>query len=281
MGFNKPLKGVLKLKVVIKAKTGLHIGGAKENVEIGGIDNIVEKLKAFFPAEKINGKDRFIDVPYIPGSSLKGKIRSLLEWIEKPQYNDTNNFDNTRPIALAPRKEDKRGQPCGCGRCKICKLFGAHQAQGQEPVRLRFDDFFPTCDTIRLWESTLDSGYVEIKVENMINRIKGVAENPRHTERVIAGSEFEGYITLRIFEGDDLNEILKVLKTGFEMLEDDYLGGSGSRGYGRVEIRIEGYEYKKIEDGKYEKVEADKSVEEAINKQLGAFLQRREASLKC
>ena len=270
MGFDKPLKGVLKLKVVIKAKTGLHIGGAKENVEIGGIDNIVEKLKVFFPAEKINGKDRFIDVPYIPGSSLKGKIRSLLEWIEKPGEGNGN------VIALS-----FEGKPCKCGGCIVCKLFGAHQAEGKEPVRLRFDDFYPTCDTIRLWESTLDSGYVEIKVENMINRIKGVAENPRHTERVIAGSEFEGYITLRIFEDDNLEQFLETLKTGFEMLEDDYLGGSGSRGYGRVEIRIEGYEYKKIEDGKYEKVEADKSVEEAINKQLGAFLQRREASLKC
>ena len=281
MGFDKPLKGVLKLKVVIRAKTGLHIGGAKENVEIGGIDNIVEKLKVFFPSEKVNGKDRFLDVPYIPGSSLKGKMRSLLEWIEKPQYNDTNNFDNTKPIALAPKKEDKRGQPCGCGKCKICKLFGAHQAQGQEPVRLRFDDFYPTCDTVKLWENTLDSGYVEIKVENMINRIKGVAENPRHTERVIAGSEFEGYITLRIFEDDNPDQFLETLKTGFEMLEDDYLGGSGSRGYGRVEIRIESYEYKKVENGKYKKVKADEKVERAINNQLSTFLQRREAGLKC
>jgi len=234
MSFNKPLKGILKLKVVVRAKTGLHIGGAKENVEIGGIDNIVEKLKIFF-ADRVE--------PPSNGNSV---------------------------IALS-----FGGSSCQCGTCKICKLFGVHQAKNiQEPVRLRFDDFYPTPDTLNLWETTLDSGYVEVKVENMINRIKGVAENPRHTERVIAGSEFEGYITLRIFEDDDLEKFLETLKNGFEMLEDDYLGGSGSRGYGRVEIRIEDYEYKKIEGGKYRKVEEDEEVEKAVNEQLGLFLKR-------
>lgn len=263
MSFNKPLKGILKLKVVVRAKTGLHIGGAKENVEIGGIDNIVEKLKIFFADREINGKRRFLDVPYIPGSSLKGKIRSLLEWVEPP-----SNGNSVIALSFG-------GSSCQCGTCKICKLFGVHQAKNiQEPVRLRFDDFYPTPDTLNLWETTLDSGYVEVKVENMINRIKGVAENPRHTERVIAGSEFEGYITLRIFEDDDLEKFLETLKNGFEMLEDDYLGGSGSRGYGRVEIRIEDYEYKKIEGGKYRKVEEDEEVEKAVNEQLGLFLKR-------
>ena len=139
MSFNKPLKGVLKLKVVIRAKTGLHIGGAKENVEIGGIDNIVEKLKVYFTKNEINGRRRFLDVPYIPGSSLKGKIRSLLEWVKNPKDGNVN------VIALS-----FEGNPCKCGKCIICKLFGAHQAQGQEPVRLRFEDFYPTEDTIRL-----------------------------------------------------------------------------------------------------------------------------------
>ena len=263
MSFDKPLKGVLKLKVVIKAKTGLHIGGAKENVEIGGIDNIVEKLKVFIPGKEVNGKSRFIDVPYIPGSSLKGKLRSLLEWVEKPS-------NDNKVIALS-----YNGSPCRCGKCRVCKLFGAYQAQGEEPVRLRFDDFFPTEDTLKLWEDTLESGYTEIKVENMINRIKGTAENPRHTERVIAGSEFEGYITLRIFKDDNLEDFLGFLKTGFEMLEDDYLGGSGSRGYGRVEIRIKDYEYKKIQDGKYMKAEKDE-VKNVVESQLGGYLKEEE-----
>ncbi|EDP76112.1 type III-A CRISPR-associated RAMP protein Csm3 [Hydrogenivirga sp. 128-5-R1-1] len=272
MSFNKPLKGVLKLKVVITAKTGLHIGGAKENVEIGGIDNIVEKLKVFFTNTEINGKRKFLDIPYIPGSSLKGKIRSLIEWIMKPK-NDEGR-DQGSIIALS-----FDGDPCKCGKCIVCQLFGAHQAQGQEPVRLRFDDFYPTEDTIRLWENTLDSGYVEVKVENMINRIKGVAENPRHTERVIAGSEFEGYITVRIFESDNLNTILETLKTGFEMLEDDYLGGSGSRGYGRVKIRIEGYEYKKVENGKYTVANSENDISNAVEDKLGDFIKRVEEAI--
>lgn len=273
MGFDKPLKGVLKIKVVVRAKTGLHIGGAKENVEIGGIDNIVEKLKVFFTDKEINGKKKFLDVPYIPGSSLKGKIRSLLEWIIEPK---NDNKEEAKAIALS-----FGGNPCKCGKCVICQLFGAHQAQGQEPARLRFDDFYPTEDTIKLWEDTLDTGYTEIKVENMINRIKGVAENPRHTERVIAGSEFEGCITLRIFEGDNVDRFLETLKTGFEMLEDDYLGGSGSRGYGRVEIRIEEYEYKEIKDGKYEKSKPDSNLENAIQKHLKHFFKNKEVGVGC
>ncbi len=249
-------KGLLKLKVRIKAKTGLHIGGTKENVEIGGIDNIVEKLKIYRTDEEINGKKEFRDVPYIPGSSLKGKLRSLLEWVEHPM--DHQGQKGNQVIALS-----YDGHPCRCGKCMVCKLFGGHQASGEEPVRLRFEDFYPVPETIRMWENTLEGGYTEIKVENTIHRIKGQAFNPRHTERVIAGSEFEGYITCRIFEGDSYEEFLKLIKTSFEMLEDDYLGGSGSRGYGRVEIKIEDIEYKAVENGEYKKKEQDSVINSA------------------
>ncbi len=246
----KLLKGVLKIKVKVTAKTGLHIGGAKENVEIGGIDNIVEKLKVFKP--EWDKEKELRDVPYIPGSSFKGKLRSLIEWIEKPKNGNS-------VIALS-----WEGSPCQCGECIVCKLFGVHQAKNlKEPVRLRFEDMYPTKETIELWEKNLEGGFVEIKVENMINRIKGVAENPRHTERVIAGSEFKGYIMLRIFDKDDYEKFLELLKTGFEMLEDDYLGGSGSRGYGRVKISVEGFEFKEVKDGKYVRVDNDDIINKA------------------
>ena len=249
-------KGLLKLKVRIKAKTGLHIGGAKENVEIGGIDNIVEKLKIYRTEKEINGKREFREVPYIPGSSLKGKLRSLLEWVEHP-FNQQGQRES-QVIALT-----YKGHPCKCGKCMICKLFGGHQASGKEPVRLRFDDFYPTDDTIEMWENTLEGVYTEIKVENTIDRISSRSSNLRHTERVIAGSEFEGYITCRIFEGDSYEDFFKLIKTGLEMLEDDYLGGSGSRGYGRVEIRIEDIEYKAVENGEYKKKDQDNVINKA------------------
>jgi len=236
--FRNALKGILKLKYKIKTKTGLHIGGSKESIEIGGIDNIVIKL----PVLKINGNE-YRNVPYIPASSLKGKIRALLEWVEKPSDNQH------QPITIA-----KGGEPCNCGKCNICKLFGTHKAQNnKEPVRLRFDEFYPTEDTIKTWEDVLDGMYTEMKSENTINRITSKA-NPRHLERVIAGSEFEGYITIRVFEGDTYENTVGILKKGLELLEDDYLGGSGSRGYGRIEIKCEKVIWKPIDDYKEEEI---------------------------
>ncbi len=220
----QPLKGFLNLKYTIRVKTGLHIGGSKESIEIGGIDSPVVKLKAF----RING-ELLADVPYIPGSSLKGKIRSLLELSEGVHFERLNNGITDL---------DKLGEPCKCGECNICILFGTGGDNVKEPIRLRFSDFYPTEDTINIWKTFLGEVFTEMKTENRINRITSTAKDPRHTERVIAESEFEGTITFRIFENDS-KELLETLKRGIELLEQDYLGGKGSRGYGRVEIYLD------------------------------------------
>ncbi|MGB9639081.1 MAG: type III-A CRISPR-associated RAMP protein Csm3 [bacterium] len=218
------LKGILKLKYKLTVLTGLHIGGSKENIEIGGIDNIVIKI----PVLVFNDNEIKYNVPYIPGSSIKGKIRALLEYIEKPEDNNSNQV-----IAFR-----YNGNPCECGRCNICKLFGPHKSKSlQEPIRLRFDDFYPTLDTINLWEEALDGLYTEIKTENVINRLRGTAEHPRHIERVIPYSEFQGYITFRVFENDSF-KLYQILEKGINLLNDDYLGGNGSRGYGRVKLEL-------------------------------------------
>ena len=60
------LQGKYIIQGKIKVLTGLHIGGPTTGLNIGGVDNIVIK--------DAKGK------PYIPGSSLKGKMRSLLEY---------------------------------------------------------------------------------------------------------------------------------------------------------------------------------------------------------
>lgn len=220
---SKPLKGIVKLKCKIKTLTGLHIGGSKESIEIGGIDNIVIKIPVLKLDDKIER-----NVPYIPGSSIKGKMRSLLEWVEKPIGEKIN------PIALK-----NEGKPCSCGKCKVCKLFGTHEnKKSEEPVRLRVDDFYPTKDTIEMWKKFLDGDFVEVKVENAIDRIKGTARDPRHQERVIPFSEFEGEIKIRVHEGDG-KELFNTILKGIKLIEDDYLGGSGSRGYGKVEFKIE------------------------------------------
>jgi len=248
---SKALKGIIKLKCKIVVLTGLHIGGSKENVEIGGIDNVVIKI----PALKLDDKTEK-DVPYIPGSSIKGKMRALLEWVEKPV------LDNDKPafevIALTKWGNKDIGEPCNCGKCNVCKLFGAHKnTKSKEPVRLRIEDFYPTKETINnMWRNFLDGDFVEVKVENTIDRVKGTAQHPRYQERVIPFSEFEGEIKIRVHEGDK-KDLYDTVQKGIKLIEDDYLGGSGSRGYGKVKFEIKEILWTDCTKDKIEDVPAD------------------------
>ena len=220
-------KGNVIVYFRLKTLTGLHIGGAKDSFEIGGVDNPVIRvgkvkgklvLESAFEEKKIELKP---DQPYIPGSSLKGKIRSLLEI----KYNDINVNPN----------DEKFGEP-KFGNREICSLFGAPADKNfKEPVRIRVFDAYP-----------VEEVETELKFENSINRITSRA-NPRSLERVPAGTEFEGKIVVRIFSKEDA-ELLKLLQEGMKLLEDDYLGGGGSRGSGRVsferlKVSFRGKEY--------------------------------------
>ncbi len=256
----KALKGFLTLKYKIEVLTGLHIGGSKESIEIGGVDNPVIKLKTF----RLNDDKFLSDVPYIPGSSLKGKIRSLLELaknkpvdrFKKYQKEHEKDFKWDKAIEYA-------GKPCDCGECEICKLFGTGGDKVKEPIRLRFSEFYPTKDTIDMWKTYLGEVYTEMKTENVINRITSTAQHPRHTERVIANSTFEGDITFRVFEGDG-KELIETLEKGIKLLEKDYLGGSGSRGYGRVKIQLINVEWFPTE----EKYKVDDLTKENFKEKL-------------
>ena len=108
--------------------------------------------------------------------------------------------------------------------------------------------------------------YTEVKFENRIDRIKGVAEHPRQTERIPAGAEFDVEFVVNIvtptFEKDDKgkrgqdipeaeqkltavrykSEFISLLRSGIHLLEHDYLGGSGSRGYGQVKFDFNNWE---------------------------------------
>lgn len=208
----KQITGTLVLK------TGLHIGGGDTEMRIGGIDNQVVK-------------DPVTGLPYIPGSSLKGKIRSLLEWklgLVLPA--------NGKPFSF----QQLQGNDTPDAR-NLLKLFGG--APGGEvdalvksigPTRLAFWD----CPLNAEWKKeTLDKRNLlatEAKSENSINRIAGVADNPRFTERVIAGAEFDFKLSLKVVDGEDL---LPLLLQGLKLLELDSLGGSGSRGYGKIKFK--------------------------------------------
>lgn len=201
----KQLVKKIKINTSITLITGLHIGGNSENVEIGGIDNPVIKLAS-------KG-----DVPYIPGSSLKGKMRCLLE-----------------QAAGAP----KVGLDA-----KVNNLFGITENKrngidDNKPSKLIVRDAMLTDESkvLLLACDNLDMPYTENKWENSIKRTEGKAENPRQTERVPAGAVFNAEFIINVWDDDDELELMALFEKGIRLLENDYLGGSGSRGYGQIKF---------------------------------------------
>ncbi|WP_424406029.1 type III-A CRISPR-associated RAMP protein Csm3 [Pasteurella sp. PK-2025] len=211
------LTNIIEIKAKLVLKTGLHIGSGDSEMHIGGIDNAVIKHP-------------LTHSPYIPGSSLKGKIRSLLEWrsgeVKSQPLNLKNLQDAKDPSAVK----------------NILSLFGVTgDSQNDEEKlaeigvsRLAFWD----CNLNEKWERKVKEDNLmltEAKTENMINRINSLAEHPRQTERVPAGAEFDFKLTMRQFEGDS-DALLELILKGLRLLELDSLGGSGSRGYGKVKF---------------------------------------------
>jgi len=208
---------IVKLTGTIELLSGLHIGGGDDTMKIGGIDNGVIK-------------DVNSDKPYIPGSSLKGKMRSLLEWhIGVVGIGDGTPFNSklmNNPIFddINTKKDAQN----------LLKLFG--DKEGAFGItRINVGD----CHLSEISEEMVLS---EAKYENVINRQKGTAEHPRQTERVPAGVKFDFDIRVKVLDdeenSDSKEELLSMIKKGFELIESDYLGGSGSRGYGRVKFHL-------------------------------------------
>lgn len=215
-------KGKYILRGEIVCVTGLHIGGSTEGIEIGGVDNPVLK-------------DPLTEMPYIPGSSLKGKLRHLLEWSLGKFSFKYEEKDGKRKIVAV--------NPCQCGQCAACKVFGVtpQTAKTDEgsmtgPTRLTVRDAFPTPATIEQWQEWLGEGiYTEIKTENAIDRVTSGA-NPRPMERVPAGSAFAFEMVFDVYRDED-SDLFKDLFTAMHLLENSALGGSGSRGHGQVRFQ--------------------------------------------
>lgn len=217
------LAKVIKVSATLCCLTGLHIGSGDAEIHIGGIDNQVVKHP-------------ISDRPYIPGSSLKGKMRSLLEWCsgavkETPlTFSDYLNAKKD-PKVLTILQLFGRGAVGGQG-----ESSGSEGAEQVGPTRLSFWD----CNLSEAWVREVDELHellVEAKTENTINRIKGTAEHPHHTERVPAGAYFDFKLTLKVYDTDDEEMLLETALRGMKLLELDSLGGSGSRGYGKVKFK--------------------------------------------
>lgn len=210
------LKTIHTLKATLVLQTGLHIGAGDGEMHIGGTDNPVIKHP-------------YSNHPYIPGSSLKGKIRSLLEW--------RSGMVQEKPLGLTDWQHAKEPQKSLV--MAILRLFGVsggdqidvETAKQIGPTRLAFWD----CSLQPAWVDEVGNLQMltEVKSENVINRISGTAQHPRQTERVPAGARFDFRLSIKSLDQDN-NDLLQTLLVGLRLLELDSLGGGGSRGNGKV-----------------------------------------------
>jgi CRISPR-associated protein Csm3 len=221
-GGKMKLVGYKNIEGTIEVITGLHIGGSTTMIEIGGKDNPVIKN----PITK---------EPYIPGSSLKGKMRALLEWKLGKLNTDPDSRDYGEVHKWCKQKN-----------CPICLIFGtSDEDAGLGPTRLVIRD------------AVIDEKYkerqrqknaawtaldlTEDKYENTINRITARA-NPRNFERVIQGAEFSFKMSYRVFENGDSGKtdesLFDHVLQGMRLIEKDAIGGAGSRGCGQIKFRI-------------------------------------------
>lgn len=188
----------IEIKGKITVVTGMHIGGSSQFSAIGAVDSPVIR-------------DSASDLPMIPGSSLKGKMRTLLA----KQYNTT--------IAKNPDDDHDR----------LTRLFGSSKKGDMKRGRLIFSDM--TVNNSEELKKVGIQSTTEIKFENTINRISAVA-NPRQIERVIRGTEFGLRMIYDVEKAEDMEEDFRTICDGLKLLEYDYLGGHGTRGYGKIKF---------------------------------------------
>lgn len=271
-----PLLGKIRLSSTLHLKTGLHIGGGGETLDIGGIDKPVIR-------------DPLTRQPYLPGSSIKGKLRAILERLLEKPLNRKGSRDTFRYESddLSHGFTDIGGQPTipfeGAASCPVSRMFGStgvrcwiprsiavaeeldilpgervrkqHPLLGEEqefikivgrnsPARLLVRDSHlvaKSADELK----QIDTGLymTEWKFENGLDRVTAAA-NPRQIERVPAGSQFNFELVYTIENAAQVQEDLKNIALAFAILEDDALGGHGSRGYGKIEFQNFQFSYR-------------------------------------
>lgn len=189
----------IQIQGIIEVVTGMHIGGSSAFSAIGAVDSPVMK-------------DVRTNMPMIPGSSLKGKMRTLLARSYNEHLSDAWDQDHA----------------------KILRLFGSAKKNEVQRGRVLFTDMILS-NADKLREQGLNS-MTEVKFENNISRTTSVA-NPRQIERVVRGAEFPLDLVYEVVDEREVIEDLKLLVEGMKLLKYDYLGGHGSRGYGRILFR--------------------------------------------
>jgi CRISPR-associated protein Csm3 len=270
----KPLLGKVRITSSLLVETGLHIGGGGETLDIGGLDKPIIR-------------DPITRHPYLPGSSIKGKLRAILErWLNKPlnreregilRYESDDLVDGYTEIAAGQYVRYE-----GANTCQVSRLFGSTggskywiktsvaesenlfdpknptaEIEGESYTRIDQGRNAPARLIIRdchlLEESAnqlkkIDTGLfmTEWKFENSLDRVTAAA-NPRQFERVPAGSQFNFEIVYTVENAEQATEDLKNLAIALAILEDDALGGHGSRGYGKVRFKNFQFYYRGVQ----------------------------------
>ena len=194
----------IKISGTIELLSGLHIGGNTAFAAIGAVDSPIIK-------------DPLSNLPLIPGSSLKGKMRSLLAKAYNEEVSTTPNRDHAR----------------------ITRLFGATSGGGENGNQIIRGRLLFRDSLLSNKEKLLEKGvrdYTEIKFENTINRVTARA-NPRQIERAIRGSEFQFELIYELENMAEVSEDIETIIAGLRLLELDYIGGNGSRGYGKIAFK--------------------------------------------
>jgi CRISPR-associated protein Csm3 len=233
------LQEIKKITGKIKVLTGLHIGAGNDEIRIGGIDNPVVK-------------NPLTNEPYIPGSSLKGKIRTLLEWrlgtITDGSPTKVNKKDGNSDTWIDNLKKEHK---------IIAKIFGNGTTIKNEeiakvigPTRISFYDCFLTSELSKKLKDL--NILTESKTEIVIDRFSGTVKQGglRQMERIPAGAEFDFHLTYMIFDDEDEKNFEYII-LGMKLLELTSLGGNGSRGYGKIEFfDLEGVDEKFLNNKK-------------------------------
>lgn len=226
------LTGKILINGTITAVTGIRVGGSSTALSIGGLDNTVVR-------NPISNK------PYIPGSSLKGKMRSLIELSDGTIGNKNGPSSDPKAISTI--------------------LFGSSSGDDfQRPSKLYVRD----CDLLTPEEKFQNSDlpFTEVKTEVAIDRITSKA-NPRQIERVPAGAEFALELMINVFDEDSEDLLIKNTLRGLKLVQDDSLGGSGSRGSGKVVFKIASIN--KRTGGFYAGEEKETDIAETFKKSFG------------
>lgn len=207
------LYGRIFLRGAIEIATGLHIGEAPGALAIGGVDNAVIR-------------DVLTRRPYVPGSSLKGKMRSLSERVSGVEQNWSIGQGVKIHVCTTRASYEH---------CPVCPVFGVlGQSDASSPTRLVVRDAYLDDESAaRLERARTDPPFTEVKWEAAIDRVTSAA-TPRQVERVPAGAVFRPFeMILSVYEPRDTDGF-RTLARAMQLLQDDYLGGLGSRGGGKV-----------------------------------------------